>query len=169
IQYLYELKSMPEKIQMILNSSDYINKLTNKVLASKYVCFIGRSFDYCSAMEGALKLKEVSYIPCESYAAGELKHGTISLISNDSLIIGIKCCNEIKSKTMNNIDECKARGAEILLISTENGDITVPQTNDIFYPLLEAVPLQLLAYYTAKKKGCEIDKPRNLAKSVTVE
>lgn len=122
-------------------------------------------------MEASLKLKEISYIPCEAYAAGELKHGTISLIDKDSLVIALCCSDRLSCKTLSNVNETKARGAEILTVVTaeNSGNITIPTTNEIYYPLLEIIPLQLLAYHTALIKGCEIDKPKNLAKSVTVE
>ncbi|CDA89078.1 glucosamine--fructose-6-phosphate aminotransferase [isomerizing] [Ruminococcus sp. CAG:563] len=120
-------------------------------------------------MEASLKLKEISYIPCEAYAAGELKHGTISLIDKDSLTVALCCVDELKSKTISNINEVKARNGRTITVSSEGGDIPVPDAPDLFMPMLEVIPMQLLAYYTALKRGCPIDKPRNLAKSVTVE
>lgn len=167
--YIEQMKKIPEKIEQILNNTEYIKSLSKRISSYKYICFIGRGFDYCTAMEASLKLKEISYIPCEAYAAGELKHGTISLVDNRSLIIALCCCENVKAKTTSNINECIARGAETVTVSTSNSDIVIPETDDIFYPILEIVPLQLLAYHTAKLRGCEIDKPRNLAKSVTVE
>ena len=171
VGYIDELKRIPEKIETILNQNLDYNILSEKILKSKYVCFIGRNLEYCTAMEASLKLKEISYIPCEAYAAGELKHGTISLIDKDSLVIALCCSDRLSPKTLSNVYETKARGAEILTISSaENaGNITIPVTSEIYYPLLEIIPLQLLAYHTALIKGCEIDKPKNLAKSVTVE
>lgn len=166
--YIEQLKTIPDKIEQILSNTDYIKALSERVNNAKYICFIGRGFDYCAAMEASLKLKEISYIPCEAYAAGELKHGTISLIDGNSLIIALNCCDEISAKTQSNIDECSARKANIITVS-HNGDITVPETDDIFSPMLEVIPMQLLAYHTAKLRGCAIDKPKNLAKSVTVE
>jgi glucosamine--fructose-6-phosphate aminotransferase (isomerizing) len=170
-KFISELMSIPEKAERILSNCKYIEKIADITNRAKYICFIGRGLDYCSAMEASLKLKEVSYIPCESYAAGELKHGTISLVDSESLIIALCCSQELKSKTMSNVNEVEARGAGILTVTNESddGNIKVPDTNDLFYPMLEVIPMQLLAYYTAKKRGCEIDKPRNLAKSVTVE
>ena len=120
-------------------------------------------------MEASLKLKEISYIPCESYAAGELKHGTISLIDKDSLTVALCCVDELKDKTVSNINEVKARNGKTITVATDGGDINVPKAPDLFMPMLEVIPMQLLAYYTALKRGCPIDKPRNLAKSVTVE
>lgn len=170
IKYLDELRAIPDKIDKILSSStEKLQKLAETAVNSDYICFIGRGFDYCAAAEASLKLKEISYIPCEAYAAGELKHGTISLIDEKSLTVALCCCDEPKSKTLSNVNEVKARKGKAVIISAEGGDITVPQCPDIFTPMLEIIPLQLLAYYTALRLGCPIDKPRNLAKSVTVE
>ena len=143
-----------------------------------YVCFIGRGVDYCAAMEGALKLKEVSYTHCEAYAAGELKHGTIALIEKGRPVIALACHEALFDKMMSNIKEVKARGAEVLGVALEGNRqifaeaddvIFVPRTNPLFNSLPEIIPLQLFAYYVAKANGCDIDKPKNLAKSVTVE
>ncbi len=169
-EYIRELKSIPDKIEKALIGSE-TGRIPDKILASDYVCFIGRGFDYCSAMEASLKLKEISYIPCETYAAGELKHGTISLIDGKSLVIALCCSSELNAKTVSNVSEVMARGAKIITVTGENGDgnIKVPETLDLFFPMLEIIPLQLIAYQTAKNRGCAIDKPKNLAKSVTVE
>lgn len=169
-EYICELKSIPDKIESALISSE-TGRIPEKILGSNYVCFIGRGFDRCSAEEASLKLKEISYIPCEAYAAGELKHGTISLIDDKSLVIALCCSSELNSKTLSNVNEAAARGAKIITVTDENGggNIKIPNTFDLFYPLLEIIPLQLIAYHTAKQKGCAIDKPKNLAKSVTVE
>ncbi len=166
-----ELKRIPEKAELILNKNYNYKEIANKILNSEYICFIGRKYGYCSATEASLKLKEITYIPCEAYAAGELKHGTISLIDNKSLVIALNSSQELKSKIESNVEEAAARGAEILSISANQNEnnINIPETADLFYPLLDIIPLQLTAYYTALEKGCEIDKPRNLAKSVTVE
>ena len=152
-------------------------------LAKKYhgaasMFFIGRNTDYAVALEGALKMKEISYIHAESYAAGELKHGTIALIEEQQPVIAL-CCNEhIMEKTMSNIVEVKARGAEVLAVTYKDNQkivslvddmIFIPHTETIFTAAVEIVPLQLLAYYVARENGCDIDKPKNLAKSVTVE
>lgn len=168
-EYIEELKAIPDKIEAILSDPEKMKPFANIADSSGYICFIGRGVDYCSAMEASLKLKEISYIPCEAYAAGELKHGTISLIDENSLTVALCCVEELRSKTVSNINEVKARNGKTLTVSTEGGDITVPKAPDIFMPMLEIVPMQLLAYYTALKRGCPIDKPRNLAKSVTVE
>ncbi len=167
-EFIRELKSIPEIEEKILSQSTGFYKYSEQIIQAKYICFIGRSFDYCTAMEASLKLKEISYIPCEVYPAGELKHGTISLVDKNSLIFALCCCEEIKAKTQSNINEVISRGADVICVS-HDGEISVPYTDDIFCPMLEIIPLQLIAYYTAKKKNCEIDKPRNLAKSVTVE
>ena len=168
-EYVEELKAIPDKIEAILSDPEKMKPFADIADGSGYICFIGRGVDYCSAMEASLKLKEISYIPCEAYAAGELKHGTISLIDENSLTVALCCVEELRSKTVSNINEVKARNGKTLTVSTEGGDITVPKAPDIFMPMLEIVPMQLLAYYTALKRGCPIDKPRNLAKSVTVE
>ena len=140
--------------------------------------YIGRGLDYALSMEGSLKLKEISYIHSESYAAGELKHGTISLITDDVPVVAVATQSQLYEKTISNIKEVNARGAKVLLICKEGaevgGDVTdfllrVPAYDDIFMPLVTIVPLQLFAYYTAVLRGCDVDKPRNLAKSVTVE
>ncbi len=167
--YLNELRAIPDKIDKILSAdTDEIQKLAETAVNSSYICFIGRGFDYCTAAEASLKLKEISYLPCEAYAAGELKHGTISLIDNKSLTVALCCCDELKSKTVSNINEVKARNGKTVTVA-QDGDIAIPVCNDIFAPMLEIIPLQLLAYHTALKLDCPIDKPRNLAKSVTVE
>lgn len=169
-ELINELKSIPDKIESILINSD-VGRYPEKILQSNYICFIGRNLDYCSAEEASLKLKEISYIPCEAYAAGELKHGTISLIDEKSLVIALCCSSELKDKTLSSVNEAAARGAKIITVTDVNGggDIKIPETADLFYPMLEIIPLQLIAYKTAKQKGCAIDKPKNLAKSVTVE
>ena len=164
-----ELKAIPDKIEAILSEPEKIKPFADTADRSGYICFIGRGVDYCAAMEASLKLKEISYIPCEAYAAGELKHGTISLIDKDSLTVALCCVDELKSKTISNINEVKARNGRTITVSSEGGDITVPDAPDLFMPMLEVIPMHLLAYYTALKRGCPIDKPRNLAKSVTVE
>lgn len=169
-KYLNELRAIPDKIDKILSqSTEKIQELAETVVNSDYICFIGRGFDYCAAAEASLKLKEISYLPCEAYAAGELKHGTISLIDENSLTVALCCCEDLKSKTVSNVNEVKARKGKVVTISQNGGDLTIPQCSDIFVPMLEIIPLQLLAYYTALQLNRPIDKPRNLAKSVTVE
>jgi glucosamine--fructose-6-phosphate aminotransferase (isomerizing) len=140
--------------------------------------FMGRNIDYAVALEGSLKLKEISYIYSEPYAAGELKHGTIALIEQDTLVITLCCYEELFEKTVSNIEEVKARGAKVLAVVHEGNAkifpeaddaLFVPETEPLFAAVPEIVPLQLFAYYVAKENGCDIDKPKNLAKSVTVE
>ncbi|MBQ7549420.1 MAG: glutamine--fructose-6-phosphate transaminase (isomerizing) [Clostridia bacterium] len=169
------LMEIPDKQERILSSGFDYSSVTDRLISSGYVCFIGRGLDYCSALEASLKLKEVSYIRCEAYAAGELKHGTISLVDKNSLIIALGCCSGLRAKTLANVKETQARGAGVIYITGGDDDdayenvIRIPRCEDIFYPLLEIIPMQLSAYHTALKLGREIDKPRNLAKSVTVE
>ena len=175
---LATLKTLPKKIQEALDMNSAISTLAKKYHGADSMFFIGRNTDYAVALEGALKMKEISYIHAESYAAGELKHGTIALIEEHQPVIAM-CCNEsIMEKTMSNIVEVKARGAEVLavtfkdnqkIVSLADDMIYVPKIETIFTAAVEIVPLQLLAYYVAKENGCDIDKPKNLAKSVTVE
>ena len=172
-----ELGTLSGKIKDFLTNDSYAQKIAQQLRNVNYCCFIGRGFDYCSAMEGALKLKEISYTHCEAYAAGELKHGTISLIEDGTPVLAAATDSGTLAKTKGNIKECKARGAKTICISNEKnfkGDaddtvIYVPKTDDIFTPSLTVLPFQMIAYRTAKIKGCSIDKPKNLAKSVTVE
>lgn len=171
-----ELLSLPEKIKQTLEENERIEQAAQILKEAEYACFIGRAADYCTAMEGALKLKEVSYSHCEAYAAGELKHGTISLIENGTPVIAVCADSSALSKTVSNIKECKSRGAKIICITDSDYDgdaddivIKIPDTEDLFSVSAAVIPLQLIAYHTAKKKGCGIDKPKNLAKSVTVE
>ena len=175
---LSQLQGLPKQMQQVLDMNTAIPRLAEKYKHNSSVFFIGRNTDYSVALEGALKLKEISYIHAEAYAAGELKHGTIALIDEGQLVVAL-CCNEmIAEKTMNNIIEVKARGAKVLAVAEKGNRTILSQADDVIYiphvdPLfsaaVEVVPLQLLAYYTAKEKGCDIDKPKNLAKSVTVE
>lgn len=173
-----ELKSLPKQIQQVLDMNPSIPALAKKYHNTDSMFFIGRNTDYAIALEAALKMKEISYIHAESYAAGELKHGTIALIEERCPVIAL-CCNEkMVEKTMNNIVEVKARGAEVLAVTFKENTkmasladdmVIVPKVNVLFGAAVEIVPLQLLAYYVAKENNCDIDKPKNLAKSVTVE
>ena len=175
---LNALKALPKQMQQALDMNPGLDQLAKKYHSSASMFFIGRNTDYAVALEGALKMKEISYIHAESYAAGELKHGTIALIQEGQPVIAL-CCNEsIAEKTMSNIVEVKARGAEVLavafredqkIVSLADDMICIPAAEQLFCPAVEIVPLQLLAYYVAKENGCDIDKPKNLAKSVTVE
>ncbi len=172
------LHGMPGKIQRAIDLNRNIQKLAKKLCKYNDIYFIGRNLDYAVCMEGALKLKEISYIFAEAYAAGELKHGTIALVEQGSLVVALACYEPLFDKTMSNIEEVKARGAEVLAVALEDDRtvlskadefILVPRTEPIFNPVAQSVPLQLFAYFVAKERGCDIDKPKNLAKSVTVE
>ena len=175
---LVSLKELPKKVQEAIDINSAIPTLAKKYHTSGSMFFLGRNTDYAVALEGALKMKEISYIHAEAYAAGELKHGTIALIEDRQPVVAL-CCNEaIMEKTMSNIVEVKARGAEVLavtfkdnqkIVSMADDMIFVPKIETVFAAAVEVVPLQLLAYYVAKENGCDIDKPKNLAKSVTVE
>ena len=169
-----DIKKLPEQIESLLNRDEY-KIIANQIYEHNDVYFLGRKIDYAMAMEGSLKLKEISYIHSEAYPAGELKHGTISLIEDGTPVIGIMTDEEISAKTISNMKETKARGAKLIAIKTENietscdYEITIPKTNPFLQPLLTIIPLQKIAYETAKLRNCDIDKPKNLAKSVTVE
>ncbi len=174
---IHKLMNLPKLIQQTIDMNYQIPTVASRY-ASQSLFFIGRNTDYAVALEGALKMKEISYLHAESYAAGELKHGTIALIDENQPVIAV-CCNEnVAEKTLSNIVEVKARGAKVLalafrgnskIVSQADDVIFIPHTETIFSAILAVVPLQLLAYYAAKEKGCDIDKPKNLAKSVTVE
>ena len=171
-----ELKSLPININSIINKEVY-KEITNDIYKENDIFFIGRNVDYALCMEGSLKLKEISYIHSEAYAAGELKHGTISLIDNNTPVFAIVTKDSIKEKTISNIKEVKSRGAKVILVTNDiNIDkeiydvlIEIPKTSDLLQSMLTIVPLQVLSYEIAKLRGCDIDKPKNLAKSVTVE
>ncbi len=176
--YLEELKTIPDKIEKILEDKERIQWFAAKVANSKDIFFIGRGIDYAVSLEGSLKLKEISYIHSEAYAAGELKHGTISLIEDNILVIGVLTQSELYEKTISNMVECKSRGAYLMGLTTygkyEVEDIVeftvyIPKIDEHFAASLAVVPLQLLGYYVSVAKGLDVDKPRNLAKSVTVE
>lgn len=176
-----ELQKLPEKMEQFLasESCEAIPKYASQYFNHNSVFFIGRNLDYALGLEGSLKLKEISYIHSEAYASGELKHGTISLIEDGTLVIALGTYAPLFDKAMSNVVEVKARGADVLALATEShrGEmaktvenvITIPDTAQMLLPSLGVMPLQLLAYYIALQRGCDIDKPRNLAKSVTVE
>lgn len=177
-EMLIDLKAIPAQIEMLLANKGNIQKIANRYVGAKDVFFIGRGIDYAIGMEGSLKLKEISYVHSEAYAAGELKHGTISLIEEGTLVTAIVTQKDLYKKTMSNIVEVRSRGAVVLAVTNEdnteiekNADyvIYIPQTNKYFTNSLAIIPLQLFAYYVSVGKGCDVDKPRNLAKSVTVE
>lgn len=170
--------ALPERCQRAIDLNRRVEKLAGKYYKKTSLFYIGRNLDYAVAMEASLKLKEISYVHSEAYAAGELKHGTIALIDEDQLVVALACHNALFDKLMSNIKEVKARGAQVLALATESQKrifaeadqvLLVPETDELLMPIPEIVPLQLFAYYVAKAKGCDIDKPKNLAKSVTVE
>ena len=176
--YVEEMKLMPEKVETLLEANGEVQYCAAQCFGSKDIFFIGRNLDYALSLEGSLKLKEISYIHSDAYAAGELKHGTISLIEEGTLVVSIATQHKLFEKMMSNVREVKTRGAVILNLTTRahegveaESDYTlyIPETKDVFMPSLAVVPLQLFSYYVAALKGCDIDKPRNLAKSVTVE
>ena len=167
---------MPSKIEAVLDNCEEIKTFASKVYTQKDMFFLGRGTDYNVALEGSLKLKEISYIHSEAYAAGELKHGPIALIENGVTVIGIITNKELVEKTISNMQEVITRGAKTKIITNQilpNKNlgyvINIPETNELISPILSVIPLQLLSYYISKNKGLDVDKPRNLAKSVTVE
>lgn len=172
------LQEVPEQIEHILAHKEMTQLIASELITADSLLYIGRGLDYALSMEGSLKLKEISYIHSESYAAGELKHGTISLITENMPVIAVATQTKLLEKTISNIKEVKARGAKVILVCKESYEpekdvadlrFSVPDFEDILMPMLAVVPLQLIAYYTAVHKGTDVDKPRNLAKSVTVE
>ena len=175
---LGELELLPEKIEKLLENKERIQWFASKQVGAKDIFFIGRGIDYAISLEGSLKMKEISYIHSEAYAAGELKHGTISLIEPNTLVVGLLSQKALYEKTLSNLLECKSRGAYLMAL-TSNGNfsiedsadfvIYIPKTDPHFTASLAVIPLQLLGYYVSVAKGLDVDKPRNLAKSVTVE
>ena len=176
---LTEMQVLPEKMSRFLEHFEDVQYFASRYFNHNSIFFIGRNLDYAMGLEGSLKLKEISYIHSEAYASGELKHGTISLIEPGTLVVALGTYAALFDKAMSNVVEVKARGAEVLAVTTEtfkekmektaDSTIVVPDTHPILQPSLGVVPLQLFAYYVALQRGCDIDKPRNLAKSVTVE
>lgn len=173
-----ELKRLPSQIELLLANKKKIQRFANRYLAAEHVFFIGRGIDYAISLEGSLKLKEISYIHSEAYAAGELKHGTISLIEDETLVTAVITQEYLYKKTISNVQEVKTRGAFVLAVTNEGNTeieksadyvIYLPKTNKYFTNSLAVIPLQLFAYYVSLGKGLDVDKPRNLAKSVTVE
>ena len=173
------LQELPEKIGVVLNNLDLYQKAASRYFNHNSVFYIGRNLDYALGLEGSLKLKEISYIHSESYAAGELKHGTISLIEHGTLVVALASYEPLAEKMLSNIVEVRSRGAEVLAMTTEQTEgliqgqaseiFLIPRIHPLLQPVLGVIPLQLFAYYIALNRGCDIDKPRNLAKSVTVE
>ncbi len=177
-EMLGDLKALPAQVEMLLNNKQKIQRFANRYLAARDVFFIGRGVDYAISLEGSLKLKEISYIHSEAYAAGELKHGTISLIEEGTLVAAVLTQKDIYKKMISNMVEVRTRGAFVLAVTNEgNTDVErtadyviyIPETNQYFTNSLAIIPLQLFGYYIAVGRGCDVDKPRNLAKSVTVE
>ena len=177
-ELLESLKTIPEKIEKILGDKERIQWFAAKYANAKDVFFVGRGIDYAISLEGSLKMKEISYIHSEAYAAGELKHGTISLIEDGILVIGVLTQSELYEKTISNMVECRSRGAYLMGLTTyghyeieDTVDFTVyvPRVDEHFAASLAIIPLQLIGYYLSVAKGLDVDKPRNLAKSVTVE
>ncbi len=179
VSFMRELELLPSKVSEILKDTEKYQEAAARFFNHDSVFFIGRNLDYALGLEGSLKLKEISYIHSESYAAGELKHGTISLIEPGTLVVSLATYAPLIEKTASNVVEVQSRGAEVLTIATQSNaeklktkkenSFTVPDTDPLLQPNLGVIPLQLFAYYVALNRGCDIDKPRNLAKSVTVE
>ena len=176
--YISEIKTIPEKIQKILDDKERLQWFASKFANVRDIFFVGRGIDYAISLEGSLKMKEISYIHSEAYAAGELKHGTISLIEDGTLVIGVLTQSELYEKTVSNMVECKSRGAYLMglttyghyeLEDTVNFVTYIPRVDEHFIGSLAVIPLQLLGYYVSVSRGLDVDKPRNLAKSVTVE
>ena len=171
-----DILELPSKVEQILKNTEEIKNFAKTVYTEKDMFFLGRGADYTAALEASLKLKEISYIHSDAYAAGELKHGPIALIENNITVISIITDNALLEKTISNVEEVMTRGAKTLIITNQDlGDnkfdnvIKIPKTNPLISPILSIIPLQLFAYYISKEKGLDVDKPRNLAKSVTVE
>ena len=178
LETIKKMKKLPEKIQNVIDNQDKIKEIAEKIVSKEHVFFLGRGVDYSLAMEGSLKLKEVSYIHSEAFAAGELKHGTIALIEEGTPVISVATQEKLFEKMVSNMQEVKARGAFVASIAQEHNKsvekvsdevIYIPNCDDMLVPIVAVVPMQLLAYYVSTMKGLDVDKPRNLAKSVTVE
>ena len=172
-------RELPGKMEEVLSHRDDIQYFASQHFNHDSIFFMGRNLDYALGLEGSLKLKEISYIHSEAYASGELKHGTISLIEDGTLVVALGTYGKLFAKAMSNVVEVKSRGASVLALTTyphqeemaRTADVvmTIPDIHALLLPILGVVPLQLFAYYVALMRGCDIDKPRNLAKSVTVE
>lgn len=176
--YVDKLTELPEKVQECIDRKAQYQKAASQIMNASSLLYIGRGLDYALSMEGSLKLKEISYIHSESYAGGELKHGTISLIEDGTPVIAVATQTNLYAKTAANVEQVKSRGAKVILICRDSAEVNesvvdivirIPDADDLLMPLVAAAPLQMLAYYTALDRECSIDKPRNLAKSVTVE
>ena len=176
--FVKDIEALPDMVAEVLKNKEQVQYLASKFYNCHSIFFIGRNLDYAVSLEGSLKLKEISYIHSEAYAAGELKHGTISLIEDGTLVVALATGRDLFDKTISNVKEVKARGAVVMGVTTTEHDkmgevadyvIRIPTANESILPSLSVIPLQLFGYYVASLKGCDIDKPRNLAKSVTVE
>ena len=170
-----DIKKLPTYIKNTINGYNY-NEIAKKIYKEPDIFYIGRNIDYALSLEGSLKLKEISYINSVAYQAGELKHGTISLIESGTPVIAISTINSLNEKTISNIKEVKARGAKVILVTSLDADasiynelIRIQKLHPLLQVIITVIPLQLIAYYVAKNNNCDIVKPRNLAKSVTVE
>ena len=178
VELTNDIKSLPERAQRTLDLNTRVKEMADKYYTKQSIFFIGRYLDYAVCLEGSLKLKEISYIHSEAYAAGELKHGTIALIEDGRLVVAVCCYEPLLDKIISNIQQVKARGAKVLALAVEGNKkifleaddvLLVPKANELFMAAMKIIPLQLFAYYVAKNNKCDIDKPKNLAKSVTVE
>jgi len=178
MEYIRELQNIPAKIESILKQSDYIRQIAESIKDARNAMYLGRGINYPVALEGALKLKEISYIHAEGYAAAEMKHGPIALVDEEMPVIAIATNDPLYDKIHNNLEEVHSRKARLIAITNERNNeleqiaesvIYLPSTLQDLQPLLTVIPLQLLAYYVADLKGLNVDQPRNLAKSVTVE
>ena len=172
-KYIEDIKKLPQQLKVLLDKTGYYKKLADSIYKHEDVFFIGRRIDYAISMEGSLKLKEVSYIHSDSYQAGELKHGTISLVREGTIVFAIVTDDEIRDKTISNLEEVISRGAKPIYVGNVDVNyedkIIIPKVHKKLQPILAVPPLQMIAYFVALKRGCDIDKPKNLAKSVTVE
>ena len=177
-RYIKEIETIPDKVHRIIEEKERIQWFASKLANTRDIFFVGRGIDYAICLEGSLKMKEISYIHSEAYAAGELKHGTISLIEDGTLVIGVLTQSELYEKTISNMVECKGRGAYLMGLTSaghyeieDTADFVtyIPKADEHFIGSLAIIPLQLLGYYVSVSKGLDVDKPRNLAKSVTVE
>ena len=173
-----DILSLPEKVETLLEQKDKVEEIAKTLIEKQHIFYLGRGRDYYLALEGSLKLKEISYIHAEAFAAGELKHGTIALIEENTPVVSIATQDKLVEKMISNMEEVRARGANVIAIAKEGNTsvenvsdyvIYVPEVSDLLVPILAVVPMQLLAYYVSSLKGLDVDKPRNLAKSVTVE
>ena len=177
-QFIHALRALPDQIAQILAKSDEVEELAERFFTGNNALYLGRGVNFPVALEGALKLKEISYIHAEGYPAAEMKHGPIALIDENMPVVFIAPRDAVHSKIVSNIEEVKARGGKVIAIINEgdteierlaDATFTIPETLDLLTPILTSVPLQLLSYYVAVRRGCNVDQPRNLAKSVTVE